>query len=239
MKKTLLLLLLSLFTVGLTQAQGSFFTKADAFMKKNVSYGRVDYAGIKADPAELNELVKMVAGFGYSSAGKSTQKAFMMNAYNILVIKNVVDHYPIAKPLDVDGFFDKKKFTVAGQSLTLSDIENKKVRPVFKDARSHFALVCAAKSCPPLANYAFQPSKIESQLESLTKKAMNNKYFIKVDDAKKTVQLSKILEWYKDDFLAEASSLLDYVNKYRSEPIPSSYKQSFYTYNCALNVKKK
>ena len=192
-----------------------------------------------AEQAKLNELVDMIGSYAFKSKDKNTQKAFLINAYNILVIKNVVDNYPISKPLDVPGFFDRKKFNVAGMSLTLSDIENKKIRPVYKDARTHFVLVCAAKSCPPIANYAITPSKMDAQLTTLTKKAMDRSSFTKVNADKKTVQLSQIFEWYKDDFMAEAKSLVAWVNQYRSTPIPSSYKQSFYTYNWALNVKKK
>ena len=192
-----------------------------------------------AEQAKLNELVDMIGSYAFKSKDKNTQKAFLINAYNILVIKNVVDNYPISKPLDVPGFFDRKKFNVAGMSLTLSDIENKKIRPVYKDARTHFVLVCAAKSCPPIANYAITPSKMDAQLTTLTKKAMNRSSFTKVNADKKTVQLSQIFEWYKDDFMAEAKSLVAWVNQYRSTPIPSSYKQSFYTCNWALNVKKK
>lgn len=242
MKKLFLLVLMGVFSAATVFGEGSeaFFTKADAFFKKNVSTsGGVYYASVKANPAELNSLVKDIASYPFSSQGKSTQKAFLINAYNILVIKNVVDHYPIARPLDVAGFFDKKKFNVAGMSLTLSDIENKKIRPVYKDARTHFVLVCAAKSCPPIANYAFMPSKLESQLNARTKKAMNSRSFIKVNAEKKTVKISQIFEWYAEDFKAEAKDFIAYINKYRSTPIPAGYKSSFYTYNWALNVKKK
>lgn len=242
MKKYFLSLFLVLLASSAAFADGSaeFFSKADAFFKANVSSsGGVYYASIKENTSELDGMVAMVKDFPFSSADKKTQKAFLINAYNILVIKNVVDHYPIAKPLDVPGFFDQIKFNVAGMSLTLSDIENKKIRPLYKDARTHFVLVCAAKSCPPIANYAIMPATMEAQLDRLTKAAMNRSSFTKVDAEAKTVQLSQIFEWYKDDFLAEAGSLVEWVNKYRSTSIPSSYKQSFYTYNWALNVKKK
>lgn len=234
MKKIFTTLLLVLFATAYVHAD--FFSDADAFLKKNVSYGKVDYAGIKAAPAELNELVSTIAS--YKPGSGNTGKAFWINAYNILVIKNVVDHYPIAKPLDVPGFFDQKKFKIAGQMLTLSDIENKKIRPTYKDARTHFALVCAAKSCPPLKTGAFMPSSLESQLNSVTKNAMNSKSFMRVDDAKTSAQYSQIFEWYKEDFLAEAGSIREYVNKYRSSEIPADYSESFYTYNWALNGKK-
>jgi hypothetical protein len=238
MKRNLLLLLFLLLQTSVLLAQSTFFTKADAFFKENIAGGRVDYAGIKASPAVLNELVGMVAKFDLAGSPKATGKAFLLNAYNILVIKNVVDNFPIAKPLDVPGFFDTKKFTIAGESLTLSDIENKKIRPVYKDARVHFALVCAALSCPPIPAYAFTPEKVETQLESLTKAAMNSTSFIKVSDDKKTAELSMIFDWYKEDFLAVSKTQVDYVNKYRTTPIPAGYKQSFYTYNWSLNVKK-
>lgn len=239
MKKQFFILIALLLCGVFVQAESPFFTHAQAFLSANITGGKVDYAGIKASPTDLNALVEEIGSFSLSSSDSKTQKAFYLNAYNILVIKNVVDHYPIAKPLDVTGFFDGIKFKVAGSSLTLSDIENKKVRPTFKDARVHFALVCAANSCPPIPSYAFTPSNVESKLDALTKAAMNSKSFIKVDDANKKVQFSQILDWYKEDFIADSKTILAYVNKYRSTPIPANYAQSFYEYNWALNVKKK
>lgn len=237
MRKTISLLLLLLMTAPFAWSQG-FFTKANTFLKTHVTGGGlVDYAGIKESPAELNELVDMIESYSLSGSSAS-KKAFWLNAYNILVIKNVINHYPIAKPLDVDGFFDKIKFKVAGSSLTLSDIENKKIRPTYKDARVHFALVCAAKSCPPIANYAFTPSNVEAKLDALTRVAINNPYWTKVNSSARTVKLSKIFEWYKEDFVAGGKTIMQFVNKYRNKPIPSDYKQTFYTYNWSLNVKK-
>jgi hypothetical protein len=237
MKKLILIsALLLAHLVGLAQAS-SFFTDADAFFAKNVRSGLVDYKGIKENPAELKKLVNAIGSFPLSASDKSTQKAFLINAYNILVIGNVVGLYPVARPTDIPGFFDVTKFNLAGTQLTLSDIENKKIRPVFKDPRIHFALVCAAMSCPPIANYAFTPMNVESKLEAITRDALNNNGFIKVNSDNKTVQFSRILDWYKDDFLAQSKSVLDYVNQYRKTPIPSSFKQSFYEYNWSLNAK--
>ncbi len=242
MKNLFLLAFIGIFSTTAVFGNGgeSFFTKADAFFKANVSSsGGVYYASVKADPTALNSLVDDIASYRFSSQSNNTNKAFLINAYNILVIKNVVDHYPITKPLDVPGFFDQKKFDVGGMSLTLSDIENKKIRPVYKDARTHFVLVCAAKSCPSIANYAFMPSKLETQLSVRTQEAMDNRSFIKVNDENRTVRISQIFEWYADDFKAEARNFVTYINKYRSTPIPENYKLSFYTYDWALNEKKK
>jgi hypothetical protein len=169
-----------------------------------------------------------------TDADKNTKTAFYLNAYNIIVIQSVINNLPIAKPTDVNGFFDETKHNVAGVNLTLNEIENTKLRP---DARVHFALVCAAKGCPKISSEAFTPEKVESQLSSLTKKALNDNTFIKVDNAKATVQISKIFDWYGVDFVKSAGSALAYINSYRDVKIPENFKIAYYEYNWNLNGK--
>ena len=226
-----------LFFFGAFAQNDDFFVKSQAFFSRYVdTNGLVNYKEIKEHPGFMAELVRLTDEFKLSSADKNTQKAFFINAYNVMMIKSVVDAYPIAKPTDVAGIFDKKTHNVAGLNLTLSDIENKKLRPVYKDARLHFALVCGAISCPKLANFAFTPEKLESQLTARTRAAMDDPTFVRVDNNAGTVGLSQIFEWYKDDFAGQ--SFLEYVNKFRTNKIVADYKVSHYTYNWTLNVKK-
>lgn len=232
MKKFTLVLIFSLFC-SLSFAQDAYFSKADVFFKKYVSAGKVKYAAIKANPADLNALVKLTEEFSLTGKSTNTKKAFYLNAYNVMVIKGIVSAYPVDGPMAVTGFFDKKTHKVAGKTTTLNDLENKIIRPTYKDARIHFALVCAANGCPKIANFAFTPSKVESQLESQTKKAMSDAYFVRVKGNK--VQYSEIFNWYKQDFLNEAASIIDFINKYRDQKIPAGAKGSTYTYDWKLN----
>ena len=82
---------------------------------------------------------------------------------------------------------------------------------------------------------AYIPSEIESQLNKQTALAINNPDFIKVNDKKKKVQFSQIFEWYTSDFTAGNKSLIDFVNIYKTNPIPNKYKSSYYTYDWTLN----
>lgn len=240
MKKSIFTLLAALLFTQIAAAQAvtpAFFTKADAFLKKNVTTtGGVDYDGIKASRAEIDGLVKEIAAFPLSSQGTTTQKAFWINAYNLLTIYNVVTHMPIAKPTDVSGFFDQITFNVAGAQLTLSDIENKKVRPTYADPRMHFVLVCAGRGCPPLLNAAFMPATVEAQLESRTKLAINDANWTKVNAAASTVQISEIFKWYEADFTAKGGALA-FINLYRTSKIPATYRVSNYAYDWTLNKK--
>ncbi|MFI5171026.1 MAG: DUF547 domain-containing protein [Chitinophagales bacterium] len=211
-----------------------FFNYANTFLGKYISDGKVDYTAINSETTTLNQLVENIASADLSASDKNTSTAFYLNAYNILVIKSVVDNMPISSPLDVKGFFDTKKYKVAGSYMTLNDIENNKLRP---DARVHFSLVCAAKGCPKISSEAFMPKKVQDQLNTQTKKAMNNTSFIKVDDSAKTVKISHIFEWYKEDFTKDSGTVIDFINKYRDTKIPSSYTQDYYEYNWSLNSK--
>lgn len=235
MKNTILFF--SFFIASLTMRADniSFFKEADVFFKKYVHNGGVKYKAINADQESLNRLVEQIASTRVESFDKKSQKAFYLNAYNILVIKGIIAKYPINSPMDVDGFFDKQTHNLAGTQITLNDIENKIIRPQFKDSRIHFALVCAAKGCPKIAGFAFSPEKVEQQLQQLAVNAMNNTQFTRVEKENKKVLLSEIFNWYKDDFIAEAPNLLSYVNKYRSIKIDANFSVGNYTYNWKLN----
>ena len=78
------------------------------------------------------------------------------------------------------------------------------------------------------------PNTLESQLNSQAKKALNGT-FLRVDDKKKTVEASEIMKWYKEDFTKNGESEIDFINKYRTEKIPSDYKLDYFTYNWNLN----
>lgn len=211
-----------------------FFTETDAFLKKYVSNGKVDYKALKAAPAEIRHLYTTIGEMDLSAADKATQTAFYINAYNLITIYAVVEKMPITSPLDVSGFFDTKKHQIAGTYMTLNDLENKKLRP---DPRVHFALVCGANGCPQLRSEAYMPATVMDQLTAATKAAMNDPNFIRVNTSTKTVAISQIFDWYKDDFIKSSGSDIAFINSYRTNKIPTDYKKEFYTYDWKLNGK--
>ena len=196
MKKILILVLLVISYNGNAQDLKSFFNQADAFFSANVANGKVAYSKIHKDQATLNALLETAKSIKVSESDAQNYQAFWINAYNISVIKGIIDNYPIKSPLDKAGFFDKTTYSLAGKNITLNDIEHKLLRGKFDDARFHFVLVCGAVGCPPLINKAYLPSTLNAQLETQTTKAINGS-FIKVNTKKKRVEGSEILKWYK------------------------------------------
>ncbi len=150
-----------------------------------------------------------------------------------MVIDQLAKNWPTSSPMSISGFFDNVKHKIGGNNWTLSHLENKIMRPSFKDPRLHFVLVCGAKSCPPIINEAYFPSTLEAQLEEQTKAALNNPDFIKTEGDK--IMLSEIFKWYESDFKLKAKNTTAYINQYRDIKITS--KTSFYPYDWAVNGK--
>jgi len=219
---------------GHSQELSEFFSKADVFFSTHVAHGKVAYKDIKASPAALEELIEMTKAISVSKDKAMEYQAFWINGYNLLVIKGIVDNYPIKSPLDVSGFFDKKKYSIGGKSITLNDIENKLLRGNFpNEPRFHFVLVCAGLGCPPIIKQAYLPSTLDAQLERQTQLALNRSDFIKVN--KNKVKISQIFEWYKNDFTLNGKSVVDFINMYKTEKLSDNIKVSYYPYDWTLN----
>lgn len=236
MKRITLLFALILSATLVAQSPEAFISKANDFFKTTVNNGRVDYATIKNNPAQLEELIALGKEVRVSTSSPKSYQAFWINAYNVHVIHGIVANYPTKSPLDINGFFDKKQRNVGGKEITLNDIENKLLRAKFpKEARFHFVLVCAGLGCPPIINEAYTPNALEAQLQRQAVAALNNPNFVRVKGNK--VQLSQIFEWYKGDFTQEGNEI-DYINKFRKEALPEKSKVSYYSYDWTLNKVK-
>ncbi|MEM9649853.1 MAG: DUF547 domain-containing protein [Bacteroidota bacterium] len=238
LSKTLTISLLVLVShFGFSQDLHTFFNKADTFFAKYVKDGRVAYQAINSNPSELDELLQMAEGISASKSEAKTFQAFWINAYNLSVIKGIVNNYPIKSPLDKAGFFDKITYDLGGKNITLNDIENKVLRGNFpKEARFHFVLVCAGLGCPPIISNAYTPANLEAQLQRQTELSLNNPDFVQIKGKK--VNLSQIFEWYKGDFTQGGKSLVDFVNTYRKEKIDPKARVGYYPYNWSLNETK-
>ncbi len=201
-------------------------------LKKNVGRSTVDgirtnfvnYAGIKAD-ARWPGVVKMIAEYPAANLKTRREKlAFYINAYNILVINLIVQNHPVSDinklGTSAQPVWKKTAGTVAGRAVSLDYLEHKIVRP-FGDARIHFALNCAALSCPDLRNEAYTAAKLYEQLWIQTNSFLKNSgKGVRVDEAQKTVHVTKLFEWFAEDFKGGTEA---FVRKYRKD-IPAGYK---------------
>lgn len=237
MKKTVTLFV-CLFIIAITpfkaQQLDVFFNDADAFFKGNVVNEKINYQQVKSNPTVLNNLISQIETATLDSLSNNEKKAFYINAYNLLVIKNIIDYYPINSPLEIGNFFDTKNNIVAQKKLSLNQLEKEIIFPTFNDNRLHFVLVCGALGCPPILNAAYLPSKLETQINQQTSAFINGNGVL-VNTEKNTVSLSEIFKWYDNDFNTKKTTKGAFINSYRNEKIPIGLKVVYLKYDWSLN----
>jgi len=166
--------------------------------------GGVDYQGLKAHPQDLETFLQSIAQLApadYQARTNEEKIAFWINAYNGLTLKAIIDRYPVKSIREIDGVWKKLGFTVMGKAITLDSIEHEVLRAQFKEPRIHAALVCAAKSCPPLRNEPYHGSTLNDQLDDQMHKFLSKPTNFNVDSGNSTVQLSEIFKWFGEDFV--------------------------------------
>ncbi len=218
----------------------SITAKTTAFLQKFVNKeGKVNYAGIKRNPAQLQELQQAIAVFDVAKAEMADQYAFYLNAYNVLVIGEIVAHYPLESVQDMPGFFNKTQLEVGGEQLTLDQIETDKLRNIYADPRLHFALVCGTNSCPRLSRAAYVGKNLFTQLNDQAKFALLDPAYVQVDEDRQQVKLPEIFKWYETDFSTTNKTGVMYVNQFRKDSrVPTWYAVDYYPYNWGLNDQK-
>lgn len=226
-----------LFLVNTTYAQEkTFFNSCDLFIKNFVVEGKVNYQGIiETGSDSLNDLIEKIGKMELEGEEDAFKKAFYINAYNLLVINAIVGQYPISSPLTIEGFFKEKKHLVAGQQVTLDQLEFDILFKDHKDIRLHFVLNCGAKSCPTLFSGAIFPQLIESQLQFSATMVMDRDDFVHIDHENDRIWVSRIFEWYRDMFEEDSGSIRTFVDDNRFESLPAGYEIHFLEYDWSLN----
>ena len=205
----------------------------NALLQKYVSAsGKVNYKGFKADKSKLQAYLDLLAANPVQKGWPRNKKmVYWINAYNAFTIKLIVDNYPTASITKINSGkpWDKKWIKLGGKTYSLNQIENDILRPQFKDARIHFAVNCAAKSCPPILNHAWTADNLNKYLAKQAKKFINDSNYNSV--SAKKVKISKIFEWYAGDF----GDIITYLNKYANVKINANAKIEYMEYNWDLN----
>ncbi len=164
---------------------------------------RVDYRALE-ESNDWEPLARQVRNAQPSKLTRDERLAFWINAYNILTIDLILKHYPIGGIKEIGSFFwpvwDLQVATIEGRSVSLGEIEHEILRKM-GEPRIHGAIVCASVSCPPLARTPFHPDNLDADLSAAMRTWLTNREKgISIDRQNRVVRLSKIFDWFGDDF---------------------------------------
>ncbi|HVR70036.1 MAG TPA: DUF547 domain-containing protein, partial [Vicinamibacteria bacterium] len=164
--------------------------------------GLVDYASWKTSRDGRDALaayLARLAGAPEPPAGGDDRSASLINAYNALTVAWILDHYPTASIRALPDSFTAARHTLGGRPVSLDQIEHEALRPQV-GYRVHAALVCAARSCPPLAREAFTAPALDRQLDAAMERWLARDDLNRFDAAGSRARVSSIFRWFAPDF---------------------------------------
>ena len=222
-----------------------------AFLARHVATGadgiaRLDYGSIPpADRDALGAYLKSLSATDVDGLARDEQKAFWINFYNALTVATVLAHYPVASIRDIaisPGWFSvgpwgAKLVEVAGEPLSLDDIEHRILRPLWGDARLHYALNCAALGCPNLRAEAWTAKGLDAALDAAARAYVNHPRGARVERGRLFV--SSLYVWYGRDFGADDGDVIDHIRRFAAPELVERLEMidqiSGHSYDWGLN----
>ena len=181
---------------------------------------RVDYAGVTAEDREgLKQYLLRLQKIPVSRLSRIQQLPYWINLYNAFTVHLILEHYSLDSIVDIrSGFldfgpWDEKLLQIEDEEVSLNDIEHRILRPIWKDPRLHYALNCASLGCPNLQPESFHPGNVESLLNSGVHNYINHPRGLRFEN-NDDLLLSKIYDWYADDFGDNEKELLQHLMRY-------------------------
>jgi hypothetical protein len=243
MKKTILFgFVLGFALLGRAAAQGTFDHSAyDQLLGKYVRRGIVDYATWKVkDQQPLVLYLNRVAAANVEKFKTREEKlAFYLNAYNAIVIAQVIENLPMKSPKDVKGFNDRLKHLVGSKPYTLDELL-KKIRTDFPDPRVVFALNSGALGDPPMSSHAFRGDSLDAQVQVATASFLASPKNVRLDKKAKILYVSRIFDWNEKDFEASTGSVRNFLKlnmpeEFRLALEAESYELKYLPFDWSLN----
>lgn len=251
-------LLLFIFLAQMTQttvSQSFDHSLYDAVLKRHVKSGKVNYKSLKSDK-DFQTYLDMLSKANPNALPTREEKiAFWINAYNAFTLKLIIDNYPVKSITELsalgkltafvgDSPWKREFFSISGKKMTLDEIEHKILRESFAEHRVHFAANCASNSCPVLRPEAYTAEKLNHQLNEQAKQFLKDTLRNRIDLKTKTIYISKIFDWYQDDFKKSAGSLEKYLADYIDDEnikrmlLNKEFKIEYLDYDWGLNEAK-
>ena len=208
--------------------------------------GRVAYKDwYRDDYDSLERYLLQLAEANPSHWPASEQLTFWINAYNAGTIWAVFQGRSAESLLGRGKLFKFWKFEVAGKTRSLEEVEHKILRKQFQEPRIHFAIVCASTSCPPLRAESYEAARIDAQLQEQAVRFLNDASRNQFDQAEARIRLSKIFDWFSEDFERNGSRL-QFVAAFVADPKIRAWletgaggaKTDFLSYDWTLNAQE-
>jgi len=227
--KLIILYVVIFFVCSAVNINGQTHRNFTDILQNYVLNGLVDYKALKQDKkfeAYLNQL----ADTDPSRLSEKEELTFWINAYNAFTLKIILENFPLQSINDIKfgekSVWDSDFILINNKKYSLNDIEHKILRVKFNEPRIHFAIVCASISCPVLRNQAYEAEKLDNQLQEQAVKFLRDNRRNSFDTINKKADISKLFEWFGEDFGKSDTEVLIYISKFLPDNVRNNIIQN-------------
>lgn len=232
----------------------------DALLQEHVRWtaeghsSAVDYAALKRDRAKLTAVLTTLSAVTpetFEGWSRNQQMAFLINAYNAFTLELILTRYPDLKSIrDLGSLlrspWKQSFFSLLGESRTLDWIEHERLRPLYRNARVHFAVNCASIGCPALRPEAFVADQLDAQLRDQMRRFLGDRRRNRFDAIEGVLSVSQIFKWFAEDFdvngggvsawLSERAEMLAETDADRARLRGGDFRLDHLSYDWSLNA---
>ncbi len=215
------------------------FTTYDQLLQKHVKGGLIDYSSLHHDTRLLKQAVNEIKHISPDRISTAeAQLSFWINSYNLLVVQNVVDHYPLSSINDLPETARLREFVVGGKAYSLENIENWEIRPRLTgtNVKALFTICSGARGYPRIGYHALDPTHFQDEIRTATEAFVNNPENVFYDSNTSAFYLSLFFKWNENLLVTDYDSTFSFANDYlnadlrldlQSNKIKKTYLPSF------------
>ncbi len=237
----ILLLIITFVAANTLHASDALHQPFSNVLNESVEDGQVNYKAIKENPNFENYLQTLKKKTNFKN--KDEELAYWINAYNALVIQGILNGGSPKSFFSRMSFFKGDKYQVNGMNISLYDLEHEVILPL-GEPRVHFAINCASRSCPKLISKAYSADNLDAELTLVTQEFINDTMRNHFDHAMNIASISKIFDWFEEDFVKHSGSVDKYIaqfindKKIAKDVQAGNYKIEYLKYDWSLNGTK-
>ncbi len=191
--------------------QGVDTQALDQILDLFVRDGLVYYSALRAERGVIGRFVAALAESppGFDRWPDDDRKAYWLNAYNVLVLQTVLEHYPIrgtssSYPANsirqVPGAFELRRHRVAGREMTLDEMETGEIAE-FGDPRVFLALGRGAVDSGRLRSESYSGLRVDRQLDEMVEEFVTTPRYVSLDPFGRELTVSAIFGWRAAEFV--------------------------------------
>lgn len=210
------------------------FNETQTFFSTDSPSGLYHYENLSHHQPKIDTIIAHYLQINTSEVSTNFRKAYFLNLYELLFMKQLANHYPTHYITDINDFFSKKVITLDNKEYSLNTLRIEKIKPLFQQPDYLLLIPYGGYSDHNFDGMAFKEHNFEIQKSRKLGSILNHPTYIRVKPKSKLILLPELFNWFKNEFKSE-EEIRKFINTYRTSPLPESYNIQYYPWSWKID----